>query len=90
MARGVHESYVLEVYRSLVAADYKGMPVIAESICRTEQNGRVGAFEKHELFSRCLKVFDPTFANHQRVHIGDCSVPLAESRDFLKLKLGID
>lgn len=75
--------YTKLVYRSLVTSDFDTMPRAAQSLFKAHMTGTVRAGAANDIFSRCLKVFDPKNAHLAKIQINDVSEVTAQTRSLL-------
>lgn len=75
--------YTKLVYRAMVMRDFDAMPRVAQSLFKSYMNGKVRAAAGYDIFSRCLKAFDPQNTTLSKVQINDVPEVVAQTRALL-------
>lgn len=75
--------YVKLVYSSMVRRDFETMPRSAQSLFKAYMTGNVRAAAANDIFSRCMKVFDPANAKLTKIQINDVGAAIEEVREIL-------
>lgn len=81
---GQDEDYVRLIYSALVRAEFASMPPVVQALFKSHMSGKVRAAAAHDIFCRCLKVFDPKYAKNVKVQINDPGSVVASVRAFME------
>jgi hypothetical protein len=76
--------YVKLIYRAMVLLDFDTMPQVSRVLFKAWQSGTVRAAGAYDIFARSLKMFDPKYANLQKVIINDANKVAASVRELIE------
>lgn len=77
------QDYALLNYRALVHKDFGSMSPIVQVLFKSYLGGRVTALNSPDLFSRCLKAFNPKKQNMSRITVKDPTAAIIATRGLL-------
>lgn len=79
--------YVKLMYRNLVMADFGAMTPVVSGLFRSHLSGKVSAAGANDLFVRCLRAFNPLYAQNTKIQVKDVGYEIAAVRAWLTTAL---
>lgn len=87
IAAGIDRDYVKVIYRALVLSEFDSMPPAVKTVFKARLEGRVRAADSSDMFCRCLKVFDPKYADLSKIQINDIGRALASVKALIDARV---
>jgi len=78
MLDGYNSQYILDLYANLVYQKFDQLPAIAHAFIRQMQAKKIVINDRHEIYGRALKMFNPMYAKTERLFCTESEMEAAQ------------